>query len=96
MPEYDIAQELALLHVLEGAEFVRQLKNIIQFSIFKPVDGENDIFMADVQEIGYKRTTRTVKERKNELFRQNELGSILVDDGLEVTVLDMLRKISWD
>ena len=36
MPEYDIAQELALLHVLEGAEFVRQLKNIIQFSIFKP------------------------------------------------------------
>jgi hypothetical protein len=47
MPEYDIAQELALLHVLEGAEFVRQLKNIIQFSIFKPVDGENDIYVAD-------------------------------------------------
>ena len=47
MPEYDIAQELALLHVLEGAEFVRQLKNIIQFSIFKPVDGENGIYVAD-------------------------------------------------
>ena len=55
-----------------------------------------DIFMADVQDIGYKRTTRGIRPRKNELYRQDESGVILVDDGIETTVLDLLRKITWD
>ncbi len=47
MPEYNIALELARLHVLKGADFVRQLKMLAQMSIFKPVENEKDIFVAD-------------------------------------------------
>lgn len=47
MPEYDIALELARLHILTGADFVRQLKMLTQYNIFKPLDNEKDIFAAD-------------------------------------------------
>ena len=47
MPEYDIAQELALLHVLKGADFVRQLKMLTSLYIFKPIEKEKDIFAAE-------------------------------------------------
>lgn len=47
MPEYDIALELARLHILSGADFVRQLKMLSQYNIFKPVDSEKDIFAAE-------------------------------------------------
>jgi hypothetical protein len=43
----DIAFELARLHVLKGAEFVRQLKMLAQLKIFKPVENEKDIFAAE-------------------------------------------------
>lgn len=68
------------------------------FWVFGKVSKElnYDIFMADVQEIGYKRTTRGIKKRKNELFRQGEDGMILVNDGVKETVLDYLRNIKWD
>ncbi len=47
MPEYDIALELARLHILTGADFIRQLKMLTTLSIFKPVDNERDIFAAE-------------------------------------------------
>ncbi len=47
MPEFDIALELARLHILSGADFVRQLKILTQYNIFKSVDNEKDIFAAD-------------------------------------------------
>ena len=47
MPEYDIALELARLHILTGADFVRQLKMLTRLYIFKPVYGEKDIFAAE-------------------------------------------------
>jgi len=47
MPEYDIALELARLHILTGADFVRQLKMLASLSIFKPVENEKDIFAAN-------------------------------------------------
>ncbi len=47
MPEYDIALELARLHVLSGADFIRQLKMLTSLTIFKPVEGEKDIFAAE-------------------------------------------------
>ncbi len=47
MPEYDIALELARLHILQGADFVRQLKMLAQYNIFKPVENEKDIFAAE-------------------------------------------------
>jgi len=43
----DIALELARLHVLQGADFVRQLKMLAHSGIFRPVLGEKNIFAAD-------------------------------------------------
>ena len=42
----DIALELSRLRVLRGVDFVRQLKKVAQFGIFKPVANEKDIFAA--------------------------------------------------
>ncbi len=47
MPEYDIALELARLHILKGADFISQLKKLTGLRIFKLVDGEIDIFAAE-------------------------------------------------
>jgi ribosomal protein L23 len=47
MPEYDIALELARLHILQGADFVRQLKMLAQYNIFKLIENERDIYAAE-------------------------------------------------
>lgn len=47
MPKNDIALELARLHILQGADFVRQLKMLAQYNIFKVVENERDIFAAE-------------------------------------------------
>jgi len=47
MPEYDIALELARLHILRGSDFIRQLKMLTGLYIFKPVENEKDIFAAE-------------------------------------------------
>lgn len=62
------------------------------------------IFMAEVENIGYKRTKRGEKPMPNELYREGEItypdGSkhfgVLVDDGIKETALDYLREIVWD
>jgi len=54
------------------------------------------IFMAEVENIGYKRTKRGEKPMPNELYRVNEKGEVLVDDGLKETALDYLRNVLWD
>lgn len=54
------------------------------------------IFMAEVENIGYKRTKRGEKPKPNELFRTNDQGIVLVDDGVMETALDYLRRIPWD
>ena len=54
------------------------------------------IFMAEVENIGYKRTKRGEKPMPNELYRTNDKGEILVDDGITKTALDYMRKIEWD
>ncbi len=54
------------------------------------------IFMAEVENIGYKRTKRGEKPMPNELYRINEKGEVLVDDGVKETALDYLRKVKWD
>lgn len=51
--------------------------------------------MAEVDNIGYKRSKRGEKEMKNELYRDND-GGVIIDDGVSETVLDEMRKISWD
>jgi len=54
------------------------------------------IFMAEVENIGYKRTKRGEKPMPNELYRVNEKGEVLVDDGVKETTLDHLRDVLWD
>lgn len=54
------------------------------------------IFMAEVENIGYKRTKRGEKLMPNELFRTDNKGEILVDDGIKETALDYLREVKWD
>ncbi len=54
------------------------------------------IFMAEVENVGYKRTKRGEKPMPNELYRVNDKGEVLVDDGIQETALDFLRDIKWD
>ncbi len=54
------------------------------------------IFMAEVENVGYKRTKRGEKPMPNELYRTNDKGEVLVDDGETKTVLDFMRKIEWE
>lgn len=56
------------------------------------------IFMAEVENVGYKRTKRGEKPMPNELYRsieENGKEKILVDDGVLETALDHLRKVDW-
>ena len=53
------------------------------------------ILLAEVDNIGYKRSKRGEKEMPNELYRiENE--SLVIDDGVSGTVLDEMRKITCD
>ncbi|OGH39117.1 MAG: hypothetical protein A2905_04135 [Candidatus Levybacteria bacterium RIFCSPLOWO2_01_FULL_36_10] len=54
------------------------------------------IFMAEVENIGYKRTKRGEKPMPNELFRTNDKGEVSVDDGITKAALDYMRKIEWE
>ena len=54
------------------------------------------IFMAEVENIGYKRTKRGEKPMPNELYRTNDKGEVLIDDGATKTALDYMRKIEWE
>jgi type I restriction enzyme M protein len=55
-----------------------------------------NIFMAEVENVGYKRTKRGEKPMPNELFRVNTKGEVMVDDGVKETALDHLREVLWD
>lgn len=55
-----------------------------------------DIFMAEAEEVGYKRTKRGERPRPNDLFRTDDQGNILVDDGIQETILDYMRNIYWE
>ena len=65
--------------------------------VFGEVSSEMNykIFMAEVENVGYKRTKRGEKPMPNELYRLDESGSVIVDDNLELTALDYMRKINW-
>lgn len=54
------------------------------------------IFMAELENVGYKRTKRSEKKMPNELFRIDGNGDVLVDDGKLETALDYLRNIAWE
>lgn len=55
-----------------------------------------EIFMAEADNVGYKRTKRGEKYMPNDLYRVNIDGEICIDDGIESTILDLMRKIDWE
>lgn len=55
-----------------------------------------DIFMAETDNIGYKRTKRGEKEQENDLYRTNVNKQIIVDDGKRETILDYMRELNWE
>ncbi len=86
----------------ELCKFDKDTKDIFGFVNTWWVFGEvakglnHKIFMAEVENVGYKRTKRGEKSMPNELYRLNENGEILVDDDVKETALDFLREVQWD
>jgi len=80
------------------SDSVNQYGNVNIGWIFRQISKKinYEIRMCEAELIGYKRTTRGPKETPNELYRQDEKGNILVDDGIEETILDYLRHVEWD
>lgn len=67
--------------------------------VFGEVAKELDynIFMAETDMIGYKRTLRGEKVTQNDLYRTDENDKIIVDDGDEKAIVDYMRKsIKWE
>mgnify|MGYP001035021087 CR=1 FL=1 len=66
--------------------------------VFGEVASKSDynIFMAEAENIGYKRSKRGEKTMPNDLFRSNAAGQVLVDDGTKATILDYMRELKWD
>jgi len=56
-----------------------------------------EIFMAEAEDIGYKRTTRGEQKRPNELFQEDDHGNIVIDTKNPKTILDWVKlKVKWD
>lgn len=54
-----------------------------------------DVFIAEAEEIGYKRTKRGEKETRNDLFSVNDDSRICLD-GNGTSLLDYMRNLTWD
>ncbi len=54
-----------------------------------------DIFMAEAQNIGYKRTKRGERQMPNDLYREKD-GRIIIDDGKCDSILDCMRDLMWE
>jgi len=54
------------------------------------------VFMAEAENIGYKRSKRGEKTMLNDLYRKSADGIILVDDDAKETILDYMRDVKWD
>jgi type I restriction enzyme M protein len=57
-----------------------------------------EIFMAEVDNVGYKRTKRGERRLENDLFRSDASGRLIYepDPSEDLKVLDYLRGIAWD
>lgn len=66
--------------------------------VFGEIAAEIDygIFMAEAENIGYKRSKRGEKAMPNDLFRLDTAGHVVVDDGVRTTILDYMRELNWD
>jgi len=85
-------------YLIIDTDSTTQYGNINVGWVFRQISKQYDyeIRMCEAEQIGYKRTTRGPKETPNELYRTDDKGNVLVDDGVETTILDYLRHIEWD
>lgn len=85
-------------YLIVDTDSQNQYGNINVGWVFRQISKKYDyeIRMCEADLIGYKRTTRGPKITPNELYRTDEKGNILVDDGIDTTILDYLRHIEWD
>ena len=56
----------------------------------------NDVFVAEAESVGYKRSKRGEKETDNDLYRRDASGHIIIDDGTCSAILDYMRNIPWE
>ena len=54
------------------------------------------VFMAEADNVGYKRSKRGEKIMSNDLYRTDNNGLVLVNDDVKDTILDSIREIIWD
>ncbi len=66
--------------------------------VFSKVSKKIDysILMHEIENVGYKRSKRGEKIMPNDLYRTNQHGEIIVNDGKKIKALDFLREINWD
>ena len=66
--------------------------------VFSEVSHKIDypVTMVEADNIGYKRSKRGEKVMPNELYRTDNNDRIIIDDGKDGTILDLLREINWD
>lgn len=55
-----------------------------------------DVFMAEAENVGYKRSKRGEKPMPNDLYRIDKDYNLIMDDGKTETILDYMRNIHWD
>ena len=55
-----------------------------------------EIFMAEADNVGYKRKANSIKPMPNDLYRTDQNNEIIVDDDAKEKILDYLREISWE
>lgn len=54
-----------------------------------------EIYMAEAEHVGYKRTKRGEYTQPNDLYRVDASGQVIVDDGRIESILDEIRTINW-
>jgi len=76
---------------------IKSVNKTSEWWIFGEVSKEHDynIFMAEADEIGYKRTKRGEKERINDLFSLDEHKRIILDEENSEKILNKLRNFVW-
>jgi type I restriction enzyme M protein len=85
--------------IMKYQDEIREVNGNQNWWVFGEVSKHFDyeIFMAEAEEIGYKRTKRGEQKRPNMLFQESESGSIITDIDNPKAVLDFLKlKVKWD
>jgi len=85
--------------IFAGAKHIQEINSNQEWWVFGEVSKqfEYEIFFAEADEIGYKRSKRGEQARPNNLLQKDVQGNVIVDTEEPRTILDWLkRKVKWD